>query len=242
MPILIYKSAIALPRSGQCALLGVASDGTIYTEIYYDDTWVAWYGLRADGTILTTGDEEAGRNHQFKRPAVEMVAAPEAVPRSHPLNYAGARLRGSRQLERVDDLMYPLDVSTKIRLVEVFKLPMMPMQLLGLAESNVLSMATFPTGGLQLVCRRLRLAYALPTPQTDPDGKPYDYDTISIYLGHLYQPSRDEDLITTLFETLPGPALSQPTDVMVTATHVLIAVSSDDHQVCQVHIWDVRQQ
>jgi hypothetical protein len=220
----------------------MTADGIIYAEVFYDDAWVAWYGLRIDGAVVATDDEEAGRNRQFQRPSVEMSAVPETLQRSHPLNYAGPRLRGSRQLERVDDLTYPLDVSTKMRLVEVFHLPMMPMQLLGLAESSVLSQATFPADELQLVCRRLRLAYALTAPQTDPDGEPYDYDTVSIYQAHRFQPSTDEDLINTLFEGLPGPAMSQPTDVMVTGTHVLIAESSDDQQMCQVHVWDVPPQ
>ena len=240
MSFLTYQSLHLLPRNGQCSLLGVGANGTVFIEIFYDDAWIAWYGLRADGSITMNDDEQSGSNPQFQLPTAEIKATPEPVSPSHPLNFSGPRLRGDRQSERVADLVYPLDVATKIRCIETFKLPLTPMQLLGIAESTVLSMATLNSDGLQVVCRRIRLTYTLPAALTDTNGEPYDYDTISICCAHLYHPDENQEFVSdSLFDGLPGPSLTEPTDCMVTARQLLITKSSGDDEPCQLYVWTV---
>ena len=92
-------------------------------------------------------------------------------------------------------------------LIAKFKLDLIPPMLLGVAESYVLAKPN-STPGSVFVCRRLRLAVALPETRLDEDNQPYDYETHVIYLAHFYDCEQEPpfiDLLTDLTECRSAP-------------------------------------
>lgn len=237
-----YITSIPLAHSGDCSLIGVTSDQTIYAEeIYGDEEWLAQHALKPDRTVVASSDENAGLNHHF-----EMLRLPNNLARSQPckhtiaLNFGGARHRGLREPERIAELVRPLTIQAKITLIEHLRLNIMPPMLLGIAESYVLAEAPLPTPDTFMVCRRLRLACGLPQPKYDADHQPYDYDTLVLYITHDYNPRIDDEIPPErALAGLPGIRLQRPMDCIVYDQHLFIADGGTTEQVSAIHLWRI---
>jgi hypothetical protein len=240
-----YLTTLQLRHRGQCALLGVSPDLTVYAEeLHGPDERLAQYALRLDGTVAQTAEESAGSAVPFH----PLMLPPDAIrpqmgTHTTSLNYSAPRLRGLRAAERVDDLVYPLPVPLKMRLVQQHGLDIPPPLLLGLAESRVLAEALLRRPDVFVVCRRIRLAFALPETRLDDNNQPYDYDTLTCHIAHCYDRTRDEDgPLATLASDLPGAPLHQPTDCLICAGHLFIADSGQGNLLNAVHVWRITEQ
>lgn len=246
MPRLQYERAIPLKHHGDCALLGVVPiENLIYSEEVYedgDDLWMARYIHRFDGTPVDYEDEDYGRN-----PTPRQLDPPPYALRSQPgwhtqsLNFHGPRHRGMREDERIADLVRPISMMAKMRLVEHLKLDIPPPHILGLAESYVMAEIELVRPRYYLICRRLRLAYALPTVRHDGAGSPYNYDTHVFHLAHTF----DRELmdietpLDTALEGLPGIKLQRPLDCLMHENRVFVAEGGTEEQPGAIHLWHV---
>jgi hypothetical protein len=157
-----------------------------------------------------------------------------------PLDFLGPRHRGLRDLERVADIVRPLEVATKFRIARQLNLAIPPALLLGLAESYVIAEAELIRPTDYLVCRRLRLAYALPEIQRDANGTPYDYDTLVVYIAHPYRREMGHEApVETVFAGLPGVQLNRPMDVILVDGHLFIADGGAGNIPARIHTWQV---
>lgn len=229
-----------LVYAGDCSLLGVGPDGVIYVEELYGDGWMAQHAVRADGTIRATVDERGGNADTLEPlPLPDDLIQPRAGWHSMKLNYSGPRLRGLREPERTLDLVKPLSLAEKMLLHDRYALDMPPL-LLGLAESYVLAEAPLDGAGLFAVCRRVRIAAALPQPQTDADGAAYDYDTRVLYLAHLFD--RDALDAPTLFDadtSLISDALCRPMDCLTIGDRLYVADGGDGERLSAVRVFQI---
>jgi hypothetical protein len=234
-----YHACLPLAHHGDCALLGLTPALEVYAEeIYGADGWLAQRALRFDGSVSAQMDEQAGQA-PLSLPAV--LTAPQPPRHTLALNFSGPRWRGLRATDRIDDMVYPLPLAAKISLVKRLGLDLPPPLLLGLAESRVLAEAALAPG-CWLVCRRVRLAYALAQPRRDHDGLPYDYDTLPLYLLHGWLPDGDSgDLLPdAAFGGPPGAALRRPLDCLAAHGWLLVADGGTPEQRAAVHIWRMR--
>ncbi len=242
IPKLQHVTSLSLAHSGDCSLLGVASDLTIYVEeVYGEDGWMAQRALQLAGATVAAVDENDG-----KATAVQPLSLPDDLARpktgwhTMALNFSGARHRGIRSLEHVTDVAQPLSIEDKMVLNGRLKVPS-PL-ILGLAESYVLAEAELTPPHLFLVCRRLRVVYALETEQTDEQNQPYDYDSHVLYVAHVYD--RSQDVKPTLRESLAGLAgveLCRPMDCLIAHDHVFVADGGEGEQVSRVHVWKIER-
>jgi len=240
-PTLVYKGTIDLHHEGDCGLMGVTRDLTIYAEEYYTtDWWICQHRLTLNG-IIESIDEDFGRVRQ-----VSPLVLPEVVAHTQPgwhtktLNFSGARHRGMREAERVGDVVRELTVSEKMLVAERLNLPVPPPMILGLAESYVFSEAAIVYPQWFMVCRRLRVAYRLPEVRYDTDQQPYDYDSRVLYVAHLYDKSALRELaLAELIDTLPGASLYRPTDCIAAYGHLIIADSGGTSRKNRVHVWQI---
>ncbi len=240
LPQLEYVRTIRLKHTGDCKLIGVTSDLQIYAEeIYTDDCWLAQHHVGADGEIITSIDEDHGNVSVTEPlPVPTEMAQPSSGWQTMWLNFAGPRHRGLRALERVDALVRSMTIQDKMALSAYFKFNMPPPMLLGLAESYVISEAKTPITGLYFVCRRLRIAFVLPAPQTDEQGEPYDYDTRVIYGAHFaIRSAESESLLSEIDNLFPGVTPIRPMDCVITANHLIIADGGDTDRLSAVHLW-----
>ncbi len=242
-PLLQYLTSLNLSRNGDCSLLGVSSDLTVYTEeVYSADAWVVQQAMRLDGAIIEAEDEDYGKNTSV-RPLVlpDDIREPKSCWHTMGLNFTGARHRGLRVLEHIAELARPLPLEDKITLGEQLHIP--AAMILGLAESYVLAEAELAHPHIFLVCRRLRLAFALEEEKTDDRNQPYDYDTCVLYAAHLYD--RTQDTKVSLREALaglPGVHLHRPMDCMITQGHVFVADGGEGERVSAIHVWRVESE
>jgi hypothetical protein len=222
-----HSCNISLHYKGDCALLGSTATGNMYVE-EYDDEGSIRHHLTADGAIIASGDLDVP----------ELLHTPHS-PAVHPLNHSGGRYRGLREYDRVAEWVQPLTVMEKMPLMQHLNLAISPMALLGIAESRVLSEA--PLGNDQsIVCRRIRLAYALPQPQIDDAGFPYDYDTLVLHLAHTYEAESDTaPSLATVIQGLDGILLQHPVDCIVQEHRLIIADASDGMHVSRVMMYRV---
>jgi hypothetical protein len=242
MPTLQHVTSLALAHSGDCSLLGVTSNLTIFVEeVYGDEGWMAQRALQMDGTMLAAVDEDDGRATAVQPlPLPDDLTQPKTGWHTMALNFSGARQRGIRNLEHVTDIAQPLSIEDKMMLSGRLNVPS-PL-ILGLAESYVLAEAELVSPHLFLVCRRLRVVYALETEQTDDQNQPYDYDSRVLYVAHVFD--RSQDVKPTLRESLAGLAgveLCRPMDCMIAHNHVFIADGGVGEQVSRVHVWQVER-
>lgn len=228
-----------LPAYSECALTGVLPGGDLVTIETYDDSdanptrYIIHHPQQTEQSYV----QRLGPDEDFSWPARPLV--PEGVHRTSALNYVGGRWRGLREAERVSDWVQPLTIMEKMALLQQLKLQLPPLMLLGIAESRVLSEAHLHDN-CYVVCRRLRLAYALTQPLQDADGLPYDYDTHAIYVAHVYDAARD--LTPSLVEVLKGPgniALAYPLDCLVDEDRLYVVEGGTPSTPCQLHIWQV---
>ena len=231
-------ASFPLAHAGDCSLLGLDAEGTLYVEEIYGDGWMAQHALCADGTIRATVDERGGEvDHLQPLPLPDDLIRPRAGWHSMKLNYSGPRQRGQREPERVLDLVKPLTFAEKLLLHERYGLDQPPL-LLGLAESYVLAEAPLDGAGLFAVCRRVRIAAALPQPQVDADGLAYDYDTRVLYFAHLF----DRDSLDTpaLFDPNAGlvsDALRRPMDCLIAGDRLYVADGGDSERLSAVRVF-----
>jgi len=237
-----FVTSLPLAHMGDCSLIGVTDDLTVYAEeIYGEEGWLAQHALKLDQRVLKSTDENVGKNRHF-----ETLTLPDDLIRSQPckhtasLTFGGARHRGLREPERIAELVRPLTIQTKITLIERLKLNILPPMLLGIAESYVLAEASLFSTDLFMVCRRLRLAYALPQPQQDADYQLYDYDTLVLYVAHDYNPYVDDEILPErALAGLPGVELRRPMDCIVRDQYLFVADGGTAEQVSGVHIWQI---
>jgi hypothetical protein len=243
IPTLQYVTSLSLTHNGDCSLRGVAPDLTIYVEeVYSRDGWMAQSALRLDGTLVATVDEDYGNNTVVRSlPLPDDVIAPKTCWHTMSLNFSGARHRGIRSLEHVTDVAHPLSIEDRMMLSPRLNVP--PPMILGLAESFVLAEAMLVHPHLFLVCRRLRIVYALETEKTDEQNQPYDYDSLVLYVAHVYD--RSQDVKPTLRESLAGLAgvqLWRPMDCLIAHDHLFVADGGEGEQVSRVHVWQVNRE
>jgi hypothetical protein len=89
-----------------------------------------------------------------------------------------------------------------------------------------------------MICRRLRLAYRLPSEQRDERNLPYNYDSKTLHLAHVYddKAADEPDLVASTY-ALPGVHLNRPLDCMVWQNWLLIADGAAESHPSAVHIW-----
>jgi hypothetical protein len=242
IPNFQHVTSLPLAHGGDCSLLGVASDLTVYVEeVYGDEGWMAQRALRMDGTMVAAVDEEDGRATAVQPlPLPDDLTIPKTGWHTMALNFSGARHRGIRSLEHVTDIAQPLAVEDRMALTGRLRVPA-PL-ILGLAESYVLAEAELAAPHLFLVCRRLRVVYALEAEQTDEQNQAYDYDSHVLYVAHVYD--RSQDVKPTLRESLAGLAgveLCRPMDCLIAHGHLFVADGGEDEQVSRVHVWSVER-
>ena len=239
-----YLSTFPLLHHGDCSLLGVSTNLTLYVEeIYGDDGWLAQHALSFDGTVLASVDESSGAAQDLTPLQLpDDLIEPHRGWHTMSLNFTGPRHRGLRGPERLDDLVRPITVQDRFALVKQLKLEIPPPMLLGLAESYVIAEASIEYPHLFLVCRRLRLAYALPEEQVDDDGEPYNYDTIVRYAAHIVDTSAEQELpLSELLRDLPGAAFCRPMDCLLYNERLFIADGGNSERSSAVHIWRLRR-
>jgi hypothetical protein len=238
-----YKS-ITLRHHGDCSLLGISPNLTIYVEeIYGEDDQLTRYKLDIDGRLTVLIDDDEGINDD----ALPInLARPAPIRHTTSLNFSIGRYQGMREQERIADLLQPLTIQEKMALVNHLKLAIMPPLLLGIAESTILAEALLTPPDQYLVCRRIRLAYALPQPRIDNYHQSYDYDTAVLYVAHLYDSHSDEEpllheTITASQLLLPDVKLHRPMDCLIFDNHLLIADGGDETRTSHIHIWTISE-
>lgn len=235
-----FVASIPLSHPGDCSLLGVSADLTIYVEeIYGEDGWIAQHALKPDKTIVASTDENAGVNRNFRTLTLPRdLVCSQSCKYTKALNFSGARHRGLRESERIAETVRPLTLQTKLALIERLHLKIPPSMLLGIAESYVLAEAVMLPPDIFMVCRRLRLAFALPQVQYDNNYQPYDYDTLVVYGAHDYNPHIDDEIPPEhALAGLPGTSLRRPMDCIIRDHYLFIADGGINDQVSAVHIW-----
>ncbi len=240
MSKLRFESIATFPLShaGDCSLLGVGGDGSLFVEEIYGDGWVAQHALSADGTLIASVDEQNGDATDLQPlPLPDDLKQPHAGWHTMPLNFSGPRQRGLREPERVLELVKPLTFAEKLLLHQRYALDVPPL-LLGLAESYVMAEAPLAGAWLFVVCRRIRVAAALPQPEHDEGGAAYDYDTRVLYLAHLFDRASDEPPTLLDPETdLISPALKRPMDCLVAGDRLYVADGGENERLSTIHIF-----
>ncbi len=245
-PELHYWKTITLPHQGDCSLIAITPQDEVLVEEAYtdntDDIWMAQHRLSLDGDLLETVDEDWGRHHHLTRlPIPDESLAPSPVWHTIKiLNFRGPRHRGMREEERVQDMVASLNMAEKMALIRHFQLDIPPPMLLGVAESYVVAEAVLQRPDLYIVCRRIRLAVALPEIRTDDEQQPYNYDTHVFYIAHWFDRSlAREPSLADLLTTLPGPDFHRPMDCILTPSLLCIADGGGTQRQNCLHFWHV---
>ena len=225
-----HKKTLELPHHGQAHILGLAPDNTLYVEEFYQDVFLAQHHIAMDGTILQTIDERDGTQvpNWFTFP---LDCTLPDHPTDHPLNKKSVRLRGMRETDRISEWVQPLSIMEKMPLIQQLGLAFPAMMLLGIAESHVLAQATIRKNH-QLVCRRVRLAYALPEIQYDAYGMPFDYDCLTLHLLHDYDADETPPLHTLLSAFAP---VQQPLDCLFQGSKLYVTEAGTPSAPAKVH-------
>ncbi len=239
---LIYQNSISLMHREECGLLGVAPDLTMYVEAFYEDAAVRAI-LLPDGTLHT----EPRHSHNGSAALTGRYTPPPDAKKptssskaTQPLNYTGARHRGLRELERISEAVRPISLPSKMALVDHLRLGVPPPHVLGVAESYVLSEAVIAPS-VYVVCRRIRIAYALPQTHYDDEKQPYDYDTLTLHIAHLYDPITQDDEISIeqAFSGLDGIIPHHPVDCVMQSGHLFILEGGTPQTDATMHIWRI---
>ena len=138
------------------------------------------------------------------------------------LNFAGPRHRGLRAPERMLDLVRTLSIEEKMALIEKFKLDCCRRCCWASPKATCWPKPRLVRPDLYFVCRRVRLAVALPEARLDEDDQPYDYDTHVIYLAHFYD-CEQEPRFSDLLADLTDVPLHRPMDCLLVDDHLFIA-------------------
>lgn len=240
LTILEHFVTHSLLYTGDCKLLGVGEVGQVFAEeLYGDDDWLAQHEISPIDGIITTVDEATGDN-----PDVQLLDLPknliEPIRRSccKQLVFSGARLRGIQAEERIDELVLSLSIEEKIELVEFMDWEVDPLQIIGIAESVVLS-HTQVKENLLIVCRRLRIAYRLQEIVKD-SGLSYDYDSLEVYILHEFIPSdADNPNLLDCLNDIDDVVLLRPMDCLYHDGRLYVADGGEDEDVSAIHIFDL---
>jgi hypothetical protein len=237
-----FRHRFPLLHCGEAALLGRDAGGLLYTEEYIgDEGLLARACWTPDGTLFGKFDESDPDTDAQPVIMPESLAAPSRGWNTTKLNFAGARLRGLRETDRIAETTLPLGAADKMLLAGILPGVTSPMHLIGVAESYVISEAAL-TRTLYLVCRRLRIAVALPSARHDPDGMPYDYEAVALHVVHLAD-MRDDRPIPAVdwFSLLPEPAPRRPTDCLLSRRRreLVVLESGCDDQPAQLYLYQV---
>lgn len=236
LTILEHFATYDLLYAGDCKLLGVTDNGDIYVEeLYGDDDWLAQHHILTNEGIVETVDEAEGNNLNIKVFELpEGLIQPRAKPCCPQLQFSGARLRGLRADERIAELVQPLSIEDKIELTEFMEWDIEPLQLIGIAESVILS-HTKVSEKSTIVCRRVRIAYQLAKPEVT-----HDYDSMDVYLLHEYQPEDDPmpELVDCLND-IDDVVLLRPMDCLFHMGRLYVADGGEDDDVSAIHIFQL---
>ncbi len=240
----VFRHFMTFPLfyEGDCKLLGVNADGLIYAEeLYGDDDWLAQHKISIQDGILESIDEDEGANPDiipFQLPP--NIILPTSKSCCEELKFTGARIRGLQQDEPINEIVLPLSIDDKIELVDYMEWDISPMQIMGVAESVVLSHTQLPDG-LLMICRRVRIAYRL-SETANHHGVPYDYDSLDMYLLHQFDPADDElpELVDCLndFEDVE---LLRPMDCLYHDGKLYVADGGEDDDTSAIHIFDYQE-
>lgn len=238
-PALEHLTTLQLRHNGDCSLIGVSPDLAIYVEeVYGEEGWLAQIALTLEGETLASVDEDFGAQTELTPlPLPDKLVEPQRGWHTMALNFTGARHLGLRGPERLDDLIRPFSVPEKIALVNLLKLDILPPMLLGLAESYVLAESPINPPNEFVVCRRVRVAYALPEEREDETGTPYDYDTLLLYVAHIFnRTAEQEPPLSDVLQGIAGVHLHRPMDCLITQGHLFLADGGDADRTSAIHI------
>ena len=224
--------ACELSVSVELMLLGLDQAGQIHMEEMDADENLTQTSISAEGEIGHRATEESPDWQPVRGP---LLAQPK-VPATHRLNFTGPRYRGMRQEERISEAVQSLSIADKMRLSPRLGGQIIAPMILGIVESRVLSQALLQPG-LHCVCRRIRVAWALPEVRHDEQG-PYDYDCVTFYVAHLDDEQTDAPLPQDL-DGLAGQALFRPQDCISHAGRLYIADAGVGLQPNRLHAWDL---
>ena len=239
MTLFRHFLTVPLLYEGDCKLLAVTREGLIYAEeLYGDEDWLAQHKISIEDGILESIDELAGDNPDitpFKLPASAIL--PSSKSCCDALTFTGARLQGMQSDEPIAEIVLPLSIEDKIELVDYMEWDILPMQIIGIAESVVLSHTRLADGQL-MVCRRVRIAYRL-TEEADNKGVPYDYDSLDIYLLHEFDPDDDDlpELVDCLNE-IEDVELLRPMDCLYHDGKLYVADGGEAGDSSAIHVFD----
>lgn len=237
-----HQWSLDLHYHEQTILLGMTPAPRLFVEEVYTEMgvydWFAQHDIDASGVIQRSVDEAGGKV------AAQALTLPEDViePDTQALDddFTGPRQHGLREAERLSEVVRPLSILSKQTLIEHFGLGIPAMMLFGLAEVHTLTRTRLPDASW-LVCRRLRLAIALPEPRPHPfDGLPYDYETRLIYGAyHLTDLDADFDP-AALLTALDGVPLVRPMGALCVGEWLALVTGGDPdnpERKSQVHLW-----
>jgi hypothetical protein len=241
-PELEHLTSLQLQHNGDCSLIGVTPDLTIYAEeVYGEDGWLAQVAMTLDGTILDSIDEDFGAQTGLSPlPLPLKLVEPQRGWHTMVLNFTGARHFGLRGPERLDDLIRPFSLPEKIALINLLELDILPPMLLGLAESYVLAESPITPPNEFVVCRRVRVAYVLPEERQDETGTPYDYETLLFYVAHIFnRTAEQEPPLSDVLQGLAGVRIFRPMDCLITQGHLFVADGGDQYRNSAIHVMRV---
>jgi hypothetical protein len=230
---LSYVKSLKLSGDGDCALLGALPDlNEIYLELYdAAHMEVEQIGITFEGDVFARGEEETPLE-----PPPNLIR-PRSAWTTMALNFAGARHRGLRTEARIDEMAHPMSIEEKMAISKHLKLDLPAPMILGCIESYALAEATL-SRGVYCVCRRLRIAYALPTVRHDDDGDAYNYESVPLYLTHVFNAlDHEETPLHKLLSALPEAPLYRPMDCMTAGNHLLVADGGSADHPPQLHLW-----
>ncbi|MBL8146170.1 MAG: hypothetical protein JNL34_07280 [Anaerolineae bacterium] len=226
-----------LPHAGGVLLL--ALDGNrLWAEEMYGDQWMAQHCLDLDGGIIESADEDAGRAANLKPLSVPADSlAPRRAWAAMRLNYTGPRHRGLREEDRLTDILHAISVADKFALAGWLNLP--PPAVLGVAESYVLAECPLAAPDDLLLCRRLRVAVAVPRQMGD-DGLPFDYETRAIFVLQRWTAGDDEPPLESALAGLGGVPLRRPMDCLRRGDRLYVAEGGETDQPSAISIIEIR--
>ena len=234
-----YTCSMPLRHPGDCHINGFSPEGVLYAyEIYGEEDWMAQYAFRLDGTLVASADEADGKGYKALTLPAELIK-PAGVQETRHFQFGGVRWRGIRENDRILDAVHPLTVAEKMALTSAFKLAIPLPRLLGLAESAVLAEANLPGSAVYMVCRRLRITYALGSVQYDADKLPYDYDSLTVHLIHCDDEADDEPDLVNGLGLFPEAHLKRPMDCMVWQNWLVVADGGTEAAASAIHVWKI---
>lgn len=235
-----HLHTIHLHHAEDCALLGYDPENKrLYIEEIYDG-WLAQHIIDTDGNFIQTADEDHG-----DAPIIDPFTLPDTLIKPTPsiisesLTFAGARLHGTQEHDRIKDIVQPLSLSEKMQLAPRLD-DVRPLHIIGIAENHIYSEALVQKPNLYLIVNRLRIAHVVRESQIDPAKIPYDYDVQTLHQLQLLN-TRDEFPRYTAYYDMPNVSLVRPMDCLVVGELLFIADGGNHDTPSRIHIWTLEQ-